>query len=118
MTCRTKTLICFWLNYVVFVSKSPSFSGFSILIKNSLNDRASGEVALLISDSCLFSEVRLNTPELAVAGRVTLNKAVIFAVFIFLRLHDHVAKTDLINLIEQLLGAEGPLHRNGFMYSK
>ena len=34
-------------------SKTPSFSGFSILTKNSLNDRATGGVALLINKSCL-----------------------------------------------------------------
>ena len=36
-------------------SKTPSFSGFNILTKNSLNDRATGGVALLINKSCLFS---------------------------------------------------------------
>ena len=34
-------------------SKTPSFSGFSILTKNSPNDRATGGVALLINKSCL-----------------------------------------------------------------
>ena len=43
-------------------SKSPSFSGFNILTKNSLNIKATGGVALLINKSCLFSEVHLNTP--------------------------------------------------------
>ena len=78
-------------------SKSPSFSGFSILTKNSPNDRATGGVALLY----LFSEVHLNTPLQAVAARVTLNKVVTFC-SIYLPPSDHVAKTDLINLTEQL----------------
>ena len=34
-------------------SKTPSFSGFNSLTKNSLNDRATGGVALLINKSCL-----------------------------------------------------------------
>ena len=38
-------------------SKSLSFSGFSILTQNSLNDRAIGRVALLINKSYIFSEV-------------------------------------------------------------
>ena len=82
-------------------SKTPSFSGFNILTKNSLNDRATGGVALLINKSYLFSEVQLNTPLQAVAARVTLNKVVTFC-SIYLPPSDHVAKTDLINLIEQL----------------
>ena len=83
-------------------SKTPSFSGFSILTKNSLkNDRAIGGVALLINKSYLFSEVHLNTPLQAVAARVTLNKVVTFC-SIYLPPSDHVAKADLINLIEQL----------------
>ena len=82
-------------------SKTPSFSGFSILTKNSPNDRATGGVALLINKSYLFSEVHLNTPLQAVAARVTLNKVVTFR-SIYLPPSDHVAKTDLINLIEQL----------------
>ena len=81
-------------------SKTPSLSGFSILTKNSPNDRATGGVAVLINKSHLFSEVHLNTPLQAVAARVTLNKVVTFS--IYLPLSDHVAKTDLINLTEQL----------------
>ena len=65
-------------------SKTPSFSGFNILTKNSLNDRATGGVALLINKSYLFSEVLLNTPLQAVAARVTLNKVVTFCSIIFL----------------------------------
>ena len=34
-------------------SKTPSFSGFNILTKNSLNNRATGGVALLINKSYL-----------------------------------------------------------------
>ena len=34
-------------------SKSPSFSGFNILTKNSLNDKFTGGVALLINKSYL-----------------------------------------------------------------
>ena len=82
-------------------SKTPSFSGFNILTKKSLNDRATGGLALLINKSYLFSEVHLNTPLQAVAARVTLNKVVTFC-SIYLPPSDHVAKTDLINLIEQL----------------
>ena len=82
-------------------SKLPSFSGFNILTKNSLNDKATGGVALLVNKSCLFSEVHLNTPLKAVAARVTLNKVITFC-SIYLPPLDHVAKTDLINLIEQL----------------
>ena len=82
-------------------SKTPSLSGFNILTKNSLNDRATGGVALLINKFYLFSEVHLNTPLQAVAARVTLNKVVTFC-SIYLPPSDHVAKTDLINLIEQL----------------
>ena len=82
-------------------SKTPSFSGFNILTKNSQNNRATGGVALLINKSYLFSEVHLNTPLQAVAARVTLNKVVTFC-SIYLPPSDHVAKTDLINLIEQL----------------
>ena len=82
-------------------SKTPSFSGFNILTKHFLNDRATRGVALLINKSYLFSEVHLNTPLQAVAARVTLNRVVIFC-SIYLPLSDHVAKTDLINLIEQL----------------
>ena len=82
-------------------SKTPPFSGFNILTKNSLNDRATGEVALLINKSYLFSEVHFNTPLQTVAARVTLNKVVTFC-NIYLLPSDHVAKTDLINLIEQL----------------
>ena len=74
----------------------------NILTKNSaLNDRATGGVAQLINKSHLFSEVHLNTPLPAVAARVTLNKVVTFC-SIHLPPSDHVAKTDLINLIEQL----------------
>ena len=58
-------------------------------------------VALLINKSYLFSEVHLNTPLQAVAARVTLNKVITFC-SIYLPPSDHVAKTDLINLIEQL----------------
>ena len=54
-----------------------------------------------INKSYLFSEVHLNTPLQAVAARVTLNKVVTFC-NIYLPPSDHVAKTDLINLIEQL----------------
>ena len=56
-------------------SKTPSFSGFNILTKNSLNDRATRAVALLINKSCLFSEV-IWTPlcRHLVASRVVLNK--------------------------------------------
>jgi len=43
-------------------SKSLSFTGFSILTKNSLNNRATRGVALLINNSYLFNEVHLNTP--------------------------------------------------------
>ena len=82
-------------------SKTPSFSGFSILTKNSPNDIGTGGVALLINKSCLFSEVHLNTPLQVVAARVTLNKVVTFF-SIYLPPSNHVAKTDLINLIEQL----------------
>ena len=82
-------------------SKTPSFSGFNILTKNSLNNRATGGVALLINKSYLFSEVHLNTPLQAVAARVMMNKVVTFC-SIYLPPSDHVAKTDLINLIEQL----------------
>ena len=56
---------------------------------------------MLINKSDLFSEVHLNTPLQAVAVRVTLNK-VITLCSIYLPLLDHVAKTDLINLIGQL----------------
>ena len=59
-----------------------------------------GGVVLLINKSHLFSEVHLNTPLQAVAARVTLNKVVTFC-NIYLLPSDHVAKTDLINLIEQ-----------------
>ena len=38
-------------------SKSPSFTGFNILTKYSLKDRATGGVSSLINDSYLFSEV-------------------------------------------------------------
>ena len=34
-------------------SKTPSFSGFNILTKDSLNDRATEGVVLLINKSCL-----------------------------------------------------------------
>ena len=50
-------------------SKTTSFSGFNILTKNPLNDRATGGVALLINKSYLFSEVHLNTPSQALAAR-------------------------------------------------
>ena len=70
-------------------TKTPSFSGFNIL---------TGGVALLINKTYLFSEVHLNTPLQAVAARVTLNKVVTFC-SIYLPPSDHVAKTDLINLI-------------------
>ena len=83
------------------ISKTPSFSGFNILTKNSLNDRATGGVALLINKSYLFSEVHLNTPLQVVAARVTLNKVITFC-SVYLPPSDHVPKTDLINLIEQL----------------
>ena len=53
-------------------SKSPSFHGFSILTKNSLNDRATGRVALLVNNSCLFSKVHLNTPLEVVTASVAL----------------------------------------------
>ena len=79
-------------------SKTPSFSGFNILTKNSLNDRAA---ALFINKSYLFSEVHLNTPLQAVAARVTLNKVITFC-SIYLPLSDHIAKTDPINLVKQL----------------
>ena len=82
-------------------SKSPPFSGFNILTQNSLNDRATGGVALLINNSYLVSEVHLNTPLQAVAARVTLDKVVTFC-GIYLPPSEHVAKTDPINLIEQL----------------
>ena len=82
-------------------SKSPSFTGFNILTKYSLKDRATGGVSLLINDSYLFSEVHLNIPLQAVAARVTLDKVVTFC-SIYLPPSDHVAKTDLIGLIEQL----------------
>ena len=59
-------------------------------------------VALLINKSYLFSEVHLNIPLQAVAAKMTLNKVVTFC-SIYLPPSDHVAKTDLINLIEQLL---------------
>ena len=83
------------------ISKTPSFSGFNILTKNSLKNRATGGVALLLNKSCLFSEVHLNAPLQAVAARLTLNKVITFCI-IYLPPSDHVAKTDLINLIEQL----------------
>ena len=82
-------------------SKTPSFSDFHILTKNSLNDRATGGVALLINKSYLFSEVHLNTPLQAVVARVMLNKVITFC-SIYLPPSDHIAKTDLINLIKQL----------------
>ena len=82
-------------------SKTPSFSGFNILTKNSLHDRATRGVALLINKSYLFSEVHLNTPLQAVAARVMLNKVITFC-SVYLPPSDHVPKTDLINLIEQL----------------
>ena len=43
-------------------SETPSFSGFNILTKKSLNGRATGGVALLINKSYLFSEVHLKHP--------------------------------------------------------
>ena len=49
----------------------------------------------------LPGEVHLNTPLQAVTARVTLNKVVTFC-SIYFPPSDHVAKTDLINLIEQL----------------
>ena len=58
-------------------SKTPLFSGFNILTKHSLNDRATGGVALLLNKSYLFSEVHLNTPLQVVAARVTLNLSLI-----------------------------------------
>ena len=45
--------------------------------------------------------VHFNTPLQAVAARVMLNKVVTFC-SIYLPPSDHVAKTDVINLIEQL----------------
>ena len=86
---------------VLTSSKSPSFSHFNILTKNSLNDRATGKVALLINKSYLFSEVHLNTPLQAVAARVMLDKVVTFD-SIYLPPSDPAAKVDLINLTEQL----------------
>ena len=46
-------------------------------------------------------EVHLNIPLQALAARVTLNKVVTFC-SIYLPPSDHVAKTDVINLIKQL----------------
>ena len=63
--------------------------------------RATGGVALLIYKSYLFSEVHLNTPLQVVAARVMLNKVVTFC-SVCLPPSDHIAKTDLINQIEQL----------------
>ena len=55
---------------LLIISKSSSFSGFSMLTKNSLNDRATVGIALLINNSYLFSEVHLNPPLQVVAARV------------------------------------------------
>ena len=82
-------------------SKSPSFPGFSILTKNSLNDRATGGVALLIDNSYLFSEVQLNTPLQAVAARVTSSKAVTVC-NIYIPPSVDVSLSDLEQLIQQL----------------
>ena len=82
-------------------SKTPLFSGCNILTKKSLNVRATGGIALLINKSYLFTEVHLNTPLQALAAKVTLNK-VVTVCSIYLPPSDDVAKTDLINLIEQL----------------
>ena len=86
-------------------SKTPSFSGFNILTKNSLNERATGGVALLTNKSYLFSEVHLNTPLQAVAARVTLNKVVTFC-SIYLSPSDHVAKTSTVT---HLFGVTSPI---------
>ena len=69
--------------------------------QSGLNDKATEGVALLINKSYLFSELHLNTSLQVVAGKVILNKVITFC-SIYLPLWDHVAKTDLINLIEQL----------------
>ena len=82
-------------------SKLPTFSGFNILTKNSLNDRATGGVALLIDNSYLFSEVQLNTPLQAVAARVTSSKAVTVC-NIYIPPSVDVSLSDLEQLIQQL----------------
>ena len=69
--------------------------------QSGLNDKATEGVALLINKSYLFNEVHLNTLLQVVAARVTLNKVVTFC-SIYLPSSDHVAKTDLINIIKQL----------------
>ena len=80
--------------------KAEEWVAMGGLGQSGLNDKAIEGVALLINESCLFSELHLNTP-LQVAGRVMLNKVVTFCSF-YLPLSDHVAETDIINLIEQL----------------
>ena len=60
-----------------------------------------GGVALLINNSYLLNEVHLNTPLHSVAARVTLNKVVTFC-SIYIQPLDLIAKTDLINLTEEL----------------
>ena len=68
----SRSLLCFWdgigrlyldcRKRFLTNSKLPSFSGFNILTRNSLNDKATRGVALLINKSYLFSEFHLNTP--------------------------------------------------------
>ena len=65
------------------------------------NNRATGGVALLINSAHLFSKIRLHTPLQAVAARVTLNKVITFC-GMYLPISNHIAKTELINLIKQL----------------
>ena len=62
--------LCLDCRKLLTISKSSSFSGFSMLTKNSLNDRATVGIALLINNSYLFSEVHLNPPLQVVAARV------------------------------------------------
>ena len=77
-------------------SKLPTFSGFNILNKNSLNSKA-----LTINNSYLFSEVQLNTPLQAVAARLTLSKAVTVC-NIYIPPSVDVSLSDLEQLIQQL----------------
>ena len=83
--------------------KLASFSGYNFLRKDSNRDHASGGAALLISKSCMFSEIHLNTQLQAVAARVTLHKTItLCSLYLPPSSSIKISKQDLVHLFDQL----------------
>ena len=82
-------------------SVKTNVAGYSFLRKDSHSGTSIHGVALLISSSVLFSEVKLDTPLQAVAARVSLHRTITVC-SLYLPPSETVSKDELLRLFSQL----------------